>query len=56
MQEYVYLDVLNGVIGKDCHDITEARKELTNIFRFFRISMEAVEKLNLPWFQLFYSA
>lgn len=50
VQEYVYLDVLNGVIGKDCHDITEARKELTNIFRFFRISMEAVEKLNLPWY------
>ena len=27
-QEYIYLDVLNSVIGKDCHDISEARKEL----------------------------
>lgn len=49
-QEYIYLDVLNSVIGKDCHDISEARKELANVFKFFRISMEVVEKLNLPWF------
>lgn len=50
-QEYIYLDALNGVIGKDCHDISEARKELTNVFKFFRISMEVIEKLNLPWFE-----
>ena len=49
-QEYIYLDTLNGVIGKNCHDVAEARKELDNVFRFFRISMEAVEKLNLPWY------
>lgn len=49
-QEYIYLDTLNSIIGKNCHDISEARKDLANIFKFFRISMEAVEKLNLPWF------
>jgi len=48
--EYIYLDVLNDVIGKSSHDIADARKELSNVFRFFRISMEAAEKLNLPWF------
>ena len=50
VQEYLYLDALNGVIGRNCHDIAEARRELINIFKFFRIPMEAVEKLNLPWF------
>ena len=50
VQEYIYLDALNGIIGKECHDVSEARKELANVFKFFRISMEAVEKLNLPWF------
>ena len=49
-REYLYLDALNGVIGKGCRDMAEAKKELANVFRFFRISMEAVEKLNLPWF------
>lgn len=50
-QEYIYLDVLNGVIAKNCHDIAEAKKELANIYKFFRISMGVVEKLNLPWFE-----
>ena len=51
VKEYLYLDALNGVIGKSCHDIADARKELANIFRFFRISMEAMEKLDLPWLE-----
>ena len=51
VQEYRYLDALNGVIGKDCHSIEEAKKELVNVFRFFRISMEAIKKLNLNWFE-----
>ena len=50
VQEYLYLDALNGVIGRNCHDIAEARRELINIFKFFRLPMEAVEKMNLPWF------
>lgn len=50
VQEYRYLYVLNDVIGKNCPDIAQARKELGNVFKFFRISMESVEKLNLPWF------
>lgn len=54
VQEYIYLDVLNGVIRKDSHDIMQARKELTNIFSFFRISMEAVEKLNVAWYPALY--
>ena len=51
VQEYRYLDTLNSVIGKNCHSIEEARKELRNIFNFFRISMDAIEKLNLHWFE-----
>ena len=50
VQEYRYLDALNNVIGKECHSIEEARKEILNVFRFFRISMEAIEKLNLSWY------
>ena len=50
VQEYRYLDVLNNVIGKEYHSIEEAKKELVNVFRFFRLSMESIEKLNLQWF------
>ena len=51
VQEYLYLDSLNGVIGKNSHSIEEAQKELKNLFNFFHISMTAIEKLDLPWFE-----
>lgn len=50
VREYQYLDTLNAVIGKNFHGVEEAQKELKNIFDFFRISMDAAEQLNLPWF------
>jgi len=51
VQEYVYLDTLNTVIGKNCQSIEEAKKELVNVFRFFRISLEAVERMSFSWFR-----
>ncbi len=51
VQEYLYLDTLNEVIGKNNHSIEEAQKELANLFNFFHISMTAIEKLELPWYQ-----
>lgn len=50
VQEYIYLDTLNEVIGKDCHSIEVAQKELRNLFKFFRISAAAMEKLNILWY------
>ena len=50
VQEYLYLDALNEVIGKNNHSIEDAQKELRNLFTFFHISMTAIEDLNLPWF------
>mgnify|MGYP002622978473 CR=1 FL=1 len=50
VQEYLYLDTLNEVIGNNCHSIEDAQKELRNLFRFFRISAMAVEKLNPSWY------
>lgn len=50
VQEYLYLDALNEVIGKICHSIEETQKELKNLFNFFHISMAAIEKINLPWY------
>ncbi len=49
--EYRYLDILNWVIGKDCHSIEDAQKELKNLFKFFRLSLEVVERINLIWFE-----
>ena len=51
VQEYKYLDTLNEIINKDCHSVEEAKKELANVFRFFRISMASLEGLNLPWYK-----
>lgn len=50
VQEYLYLDTLNEVIGKKCHSVEEAQKEIENLFKFFRISSVAVEKLNPSWY------
>ena len=51
VQEYLYLDTLNAVIEENLHSIEEAQKELKNLFKFFRISLAAVEKLNSLWFE-----
>lgn len=50
VQEYVYLDTLDEVIGKSCYSVEEAQKELNNLFHFFRISAGAMEKLNPTWY------
>ena len=50
VQEYIYLDTLNSVIGKNFLSVEDARRELQNLFRFFRLSMEVVEKLSLKWY------
>lgn len=50
VQEYLYLDTLNDVIGKNCNSVEEAQKELGNLFKFFRISSVAVEKLHPTWY------
>lgn len=50
VSEYRYLDALNGALGKVCHSVEDARKDLANLFRFVRISMAAIEPLNKPWY------
>lgn len=50
VSEYNYLDALNNAMGKVYHSTEDARRDLANLFRFMRLSMPAIEKLDKPWF------
>ena len=50
VSDYLYLDVLNGVLGKVYHSTEDAKKDLANLFRFLRISMAAIEKSGVKWY------
>lgn len=50
VQEYVYLDVLNGIVGVNRRSIEEIQRDLLNVLHAFRISQAELEKLELPWF------
>ncbi len=50
ISDYLYLDVLNSVVGKNYHSTQEAKRDLANLFKFLRIPLAAIEKADLPWF------
>lgn len=50
VSEYSYLDALNMSLGKVYHSTEEAKRELTNLFKYLRICLPAIEKLNKPWY------
>ena len=50
VSDYKYLDVLNGVLGKVYHSTEDAKNDLSNLFRFLRIPMAAIEKCGVNWY------
>lgn len=50
ISEYRYLDTLNNTLGKIYHSLEDARKDLSNQFKYVRIPISIVETLNKPWF------
>ncbi len=48
--EYQYLDEIGNVQGTVYHTFEAARNDLANIFKYMRISLDAIERLNKPWF------
>lgn len=48
--EYQYLEEIGNVQGKVYHTFEEAKNDLANLFKFMRISLDAIERLNKPWF------
>lgn len=50
VSEYGYLDALNSALEKVYHSTEDAVKDLANLFKFLRISMAAIAKLDKPWF------
>ena len=50
VSEYNYLDALNVALEKIYHSPEEAKKDLANLFKYSRISLAALEKLNKPWY------
>ncbi len=50
VNEYRYLDVLGAVVGTTYRSGEAARDELKNRFNHFRISLDAIKKMNLSWF------
>ena len=51
VSDYRYLDALNKILGKVYHSTEDARKDLSNLFRFLRIPMAAIEYHHMPWFE-----
>ena len=50
VSEYSYLDALNSALGKVYHSPEEAKKDLANLFKYSRLPLVAIEKLNKPWY------
>lgn len=50
VSEYNYLDALNTALGKVYHSTEDAKKDLANLFKFQRIAMAAIERLDKPWY------
>lgn len=48
--EYEYLEAIGKVQGVVYHSLEAARKELYNQFKYLRISLAAIEKINLKWY------
>lgn len=49
VSEYTCLASLNDSMGKVYHSIEGAQKDLANLFKFLRIPVVAIDKLNDPW-------
>ena len=50
VSDYRYLDALNKVMGKEYHSAEDAKRDLTNLFRFLRLSMAAIENSGASWY------
>ena len=50
VSDYRYLDTLNKVMGKEYHSAEDAKRDLTNLFRFLRLSMAAIENSGASWY------
>ena len=50
VSDYRYLDALNKAMGKEYHSAEDARRDLTNLFRFLRLSMAAIENSGALWY------
>lgn len=50
VSEYNYLNALNVALDKIYHSMEGAKKDIENLFRFQRISMTAIERLEKPWY------
>lgn len=48
--EYKYLEAIGNVQGAIYHSAEAAQKELANLFKYLRISIAAIERLNPSWY------
>lgn len=49
-REYKYLEAIGTVQGTVYHSLDAAQKDLSNLFKFLRVPMSAIEQLQAPWF------
>lgn len=47
--EYRYIEAIGNVQGTVYHSLEAAKKDLANLFKYLRISLAAIEKLNPSW-------
>lgn len=48
--EYKFIEAIGNVQGCVYHSLEAAQKDLSNLFKYLRISLAAIEKLNPSWF------
>ena len=48
--EYQYIEAIGNVQGVVYHSLEAARKDLANQFKYLRIALAAIEKLNSVWY------
>ena len=48
--EYQYIEAIGNVQGAVYHSLEAARKDLANQFKYLRIALAAIEKLNPDWY------
>ena len=48
--EYHYIEAIGNVQGTVYHSLEAAKKDLANQFKYLRISLAAIEKLNPAWY------
>lgn len=50
VREYQYIEAIGNVQGVVYHSLEAARKDLVNQFKYLRIALAAIEKLNPVWY------